>query len=103
MSEARPNCYFCEHRRSLVGDCHSRCVNLGASVTAKAHGVNHGWFAWPWNFDPVWLLTCDGFSELPTREQVEAAESGDYEPMPEELPGAEDAGIIPPHNARRNA
>lgn len=37
------------------------------------------------------------------REQDEAAASGDFETIPEEPPGAEDAGVIPPHNARRNA
>jgi len=31
------------------------------SVTANSHGIKNGWFVWPWNFDPVWLLTCDGF------------------------------------------
>lgn len=37
------------------------------------------------------------------RELEEAAESGDHETMEEEPPGSEDAGITPPHNARRNA
>ena len=30
-------------------------------VTANPHGITNGWFIWPVNFDPVWLLTCDGF------------------------------------------
>lgn len=28
---------------------------------ADYHGVAHGWFNWPWNFDPVWLVACEGF------------------------------------------
>ena len=27
----------------------------------KEHGRNKGWFLWPLNFDPVWLVSCDGF------------------------------------------
>lgn len=84
-----PNCYECRHRRDLVGDRHSQCVHpralhgadalaLSAArfcgmqvqehvpgpalrVTAHAHGIAKGWFMWPFNFDPVWLVNCDGF------------------------------------------
>ncbi len=31
------------------------------NVTGSQHGIRKGWFNWPWNFDPVWLETCDGF------------------------------------------
>jgi hypothetical protein len=31
-------------------------------ITANPHGIRNGWFNWPWNFDPVWLETCSGFS-----------------------------------------
>ena len=30
-------------------------------IDAVAHGVRSGWFNWPWDFDPTWLLTCNGF------------------------------------------
>lgn len=30
-------------------------------VTGDAHGIRSGWFNWPYDFDPVWLLTCSGF------------------------------------------
>ena len=83
---AKPNCYECTYRRGILGDAHSRCahptaggdnnvgfegldalslfLNGGAplGVTAVRHGVEMGWFTWPINFDPVWLLTCDGFT-----------------------------------------
>lgn len=84
-------CYECKHRRDIPGDCHSRCVHPGngftednplsellsllgkrvgpvpqppgakITVTGNAHGIKHGWFNWPFNFDPIWLESCDGF------------------------------------------
>ena len=86
----KPNCYACKHRGTIPGDCHSCCRhpdgigdedsfaafmrtaggllggNEGAkklNITAHAHGVRAGWFFWPSNFDPTWLLTCDGFED----------------------------------------
>jgi hypothetical protein len=56
-----PDCYQCEWRRPLPGDCHSRCLNINASVEGHPHGIEKGWFFWPYNFDPVWLVACDSF------------------------------------------
>jgi hypothetical protein len=33
------------------------------SVYGNPHGIKNGWFAWPFNFDPVWLESCNGFEE----------------------------------------
>ena len=50
------------------------------NIRGRAHGIAHGWFNWPWNFDPVWLENCDGFedrnpadvtAEQPPRRQEE--------------------------------
>ena len=60
---ATPNCYVCAHRRPVPGNCHSSCVNHGANVTGKEHGIDMGWFVWPVAFDPVWLVACDGFKQ----------------------------------------
>ena len=83
----KPNCYKCRHRRTIPGDAHSRCAHpaiegadenpFGAMVqamngkfaeagrqlgiTGHALGVARGWFLWPAEFDPTWLLTCNGF------------------------------------------
>jgi len=84
-----PNCHECLHRRSIPGDCHSRCAHpsvpandpLGeiASLLGKRmgplpmpettirveghpHGIANGWFNWPYNYDPTWLVSCDGFA-----------------------------------------
>lgn len=33
------------------------------NVAGDNHGIRSGWFLWPLNFDPTWLLTCDGFEK----------------------------------------
>lgn len=58
---SKPDCYKCSHRREIIGDCHSQCSNTSAHVRGDPRGIRGGWFAWPWNFDPVWLEECDGF------------------------------------------
>jgi hypothetical protein len=66
-----PDCYKCVHRRAIPGDCHSNCVNTSAHVTGHSHGIVHGWFWWPINFDPVWLISCDGFNPTDERAAVQ--------------------------------
>lgn len=40
-------------------------VNLDGAkklnIAGNPHGISHGWFNWPYNFDPTWLEHCDGF------------------------------------------
>lgn len=31
------------------------------NIKGSPHGIKNGWFNWPVNFDPVWLVSCDGF------------------------------------------
>jgi len=80
----RPDCYQCVHRLPVPGDAHSRCNNHGARVTANEHGVRMGWFMWHLNFDPTWLVSCDGFS----------ADPSDRMPRRELSPMAELLGLI---------
>lgn len=54
-------CYKCEHRGSLTESAHSSCKNRKAKVEGDPHGIKNDWFNWPYQFDPVWLLKCDGF------------------------------------------
>lgn len=87
-----PDCRKCEHQRGVLGSTHSAChhpsiqrehgmellavlgglPDLNAAsrlgVTCHAHGLRSGWFAWPYNYDPVWLLSCNGFQERETAE-----------------------------------
>lgn len=91
MNVDKPNCYECRWRGTLVGDEHSCCNHPALSagngaikwivaqgfyvnqrcelfnVTADPLGIRRGWFMWPINYDPVWLLTCDAFE----RKEVE--------------------------------
>jgi hypothetical protein len=89
----KPNCYECKHRGSVAGDAHSCCrhpevskvvdVSMGMfgialmysnpnkinvlaqkmDITAEPHGIQNGWFVWPFNFDPTWLHSCNGFDK----------------------------------------
>ena len=44
--------------------CFGHASQKSLNVTGSPHGVRHGWFNWPWNFDPIWLEQCDGFEKL---------------------------------------
>ena len=86
----KPDCYRCRWRRDVPGSAHSSChhpankklledpmMNIlgifasagrlppmqgkGLKVKGHPHGIRNGWFNYPWNFDPAWLLECDGF------------------------------------------
>ena len=52
----------CVHSREIPGDAHLRCNNIKAKVKGNPIGIKGGWFKWPFNFDPVWLESCDGYS-----------------------------------------
>lgn len=65
MEKDTTNCYKCVHRRGIPGDTHSACNNLKANAKGSEHGIKKGWFLWPFNFDPVWLESCEGFSSDP--------------------------------------
>lgn len=59
-------CYECTNRRILPWSAHSRCVATEAIVGRNLHGIKNGWFYWPYNFDPVWLISCNSFSPKAT-------------------------------------
>jgi hypothetical protein len=61
MSKLNAECFKCKHKRSIPGDCHIECANKQAKVVGHEIGKKKGWFFWPFNFDPVWLVSCDGF------------------------------------------
>lgn len=51
-------CYTCEHRRTIPGDCHTRCAAPWAKgddiPRGDPVGVKNGWWWFPFNFDPTW-------------------------------------------------
>lgn len=66
-----PNCYLCIHRRPIAGDAHSSCYHPDSckhnsvfvlEIKGNRHGIDKGWFHWPFNYDPVWLDNCNGFA-----------------------------------------
>jgi len=80
----KPNCYQCVHRRNLSGSAHSSCNAMKEAgavaglvfltgnsemkagrfhVRANTHGVRSGWFNWPMNYDPAWLIECSMFEK----------------------------------------
>ncbi len=61
--EDKSNCHKCKHRGTIPGDAHSRCNNPEAKVKGHPGGIKGGWFHHPYNFDPTWLLECDGFEK----------------------------------------
>ena len=85
----KPNCYECQYRGDIPGDAHSRCCHpevkadsnpFGAMVEVLMGkhseaarklgikgdfmGIRRGWFVWPANFDPTWLVECNGFTPI---------------------------------------
>ena len=63
MTDKKPNCNDCKHVRPVPGDAHKSCANRIAKVKGNPTGVRNGWFSWPFNFDPSWLVSCDGFGK----------------------------------------
>lgn len=57
------DCYKCVHKLLIKGDAHVGCDNPAANVVGDEIGIRKGWFRWPYNFDPTWLVSCDGFKE----------------------------------------
>ena len=72
MSKTDRLCDTCMHRRNVSGSAHSRCNNFEANVLGNIFGIKKGWFNWPYDFDPTWLESCDGFSDK--LEDKQAAE-----------------------------
>jgi hypothetical protein len=61
----KKKCYDCVHRLEVAGSAHSRCNSVKAKVEGHPQGIKNGWFCWPINFDPTWLVSCSGFSDNP--------------------------------------
>ncbi len=50
-------CYSCVHRRTIPGSCHTRCAapwKGGDTPKGDSHGIENGWWYFPFNFDPTW-------------------------------------------------
>ena len=47
-------CYRCRYRRDLRWTTDITCTKPDPDMTGVQHGIDHGWFNYPANFDPVW-------------------------------------------------
>jgi hypothetical protein len=61
MSGIRPDCYACAHHKELPCNARIECRADGAKVEVHPIAYRHGWFDYPFKFDPLWLQSCDKF------------------------------------------
>jgi len=55
-------CYDCIHRKEVFYSAHSQCGKPDAEMTGNKHGIENGWFMYPFNFDPTWKTKfCSNF------------------------------------------
>ena len=72
--DMRNECYYCDHKRSVPGNCHIECVRPDKNMTGDKHGIREGWFMYPFLFDPVWKTSLCGNFEF--HKSVNHAVSG---------------------------
>ena len=78
MSEK--NCRTCGYKRNIPGDAHIRCVfDWTGQETPMPRGaecgVKKGWFCFPFNYDPVWMIgACSVWSEKVDPEKINNAD-----------------------------
>jgi hypothetical protein len=56
-------------KRSGLDGCLLSQEATDLHIEAVPHGIRMGWFLWPVNFDPTWLVRCDGY-ELSDAQQT---------------------------------
>lgn len=54
-------CYNCKFAGKVPGSAHFSCSKKTVIVAANNHGIQSGWFMFPFDFDPNWLEVCTGF------------------------------------------
>lgn len=61
-NKTKPDCLECKYRQSIPGDAHSECTNTEPhKVKGNPVGIRGGWFNYPYNYDLLWVISCDGF------------------------------------------
>ena len=70
FKEPIDNCFKCEFKESVPGNCHIRCNNPDYSLLGDQHGIDNGWFNYPGLFDPIWKSSvCKNFKLKKTPAQ----------------------------------
>jgi len=60
-SKENKKCYTCIFKNTVPGSTHSSCSKKNAIINADNHGIKNGWANWPWDFDPIWINSCDSY------------------------------------------
>ena len=66
---SKVDCYKCKWSKPIPGSEHLQCVNPRLSVDSNhiltvkisSYGFKRGWANFPYDFDPIWIESCDGF------------------------------------------
>lgn len=58
-----PDCHECRYSEKTPWSHHLTCRCKSAVVEGSEHGISHGWFCYPFDYDPIWLEFCDSFEE----------------------------------------
>ena len=70
------SCYKCGYRGKNPGSEHIRCKYNWRKSELSApkgnpHGIKHGWWIFPFNFDPTWMLSdCIAFATESQKEMI---------------------------------
>ena len=68
-TEIQNQCRACGYKAGIPGDDHISCLfDWGKSwwvmPNGEAHGIAHGWYVFPFNYDPIWMREeCMAFSK----------------------------------------
>ena len=72
----KAKCYECAYRGSVPGSAHIACRFAWAKSEhpiplGKEHGVRNGWWVFPMDFDPVWMISeCPAFADEADPEMI---------------------------------
>jgi len=55
-------CNDCIFKKNVPGSAHFSCSRSSTGVSnVNKHGVEKGWFFFPFDYDPVWAEDCTGY------------------------------------------
>ena len=56
-------CRECVHQRPTPIDGHIACNCPDHALKGRLNAVAHGWWLYPWSFEPVWAITeCQNYA-----------------------------------------
>lgn len=55
-------CKSCMFKRNVPGSAHVSCSRPSTGVVnVEQHGIDNGWFFFPFDYDPVWAEECTSY------------------------------------------